>query len=171
MTETGGLSVFIGPKSGIAQLLPMACYATGRIRFRPQDFRFPEEYALSDVLTMALSTRARRAYPSGLLHGYRAEEEPLRRRFDTHLPVELQYDEFTNDMLPNRLVKAAAHRLGLIRRRSPEARQSRGRVAGILDGISLVEFPPARVPTVALDRSTVHFRGCDEPGQAHITDS
>ena len=99
MTETGGLSVFIGPKSGIAQLLSLACYAIGRIRFRPRDFRFPEEYALSDVLSMALSTWARRAYPSGLLHGYRAEEKPLRRRFDTHLTVELQYDEFTNDML------------------------------------------------------------------------
>ena len=171
MTETGGLSVFIEPKSGIAQLLSLACYAIGRIRFRPQDFSFPEEYALSDVLSMALSTRARRAYSSGLLHGYRAEEEPLiaawgrirleeplRRRFDTDPPVELQYDEFTNDMLPNRLVKAAAHRLGRIRLRSPEARQSQGRVAGILDGISLVEFAPARVPTVALDRLTVHYR-------------
>ena len=72
MTETGGLSVFIEPKSGIAQLLSLACYAIGRIRFRPQDFRFPEEYALSDVLSMAPSTRARRAYSSGLLHGYRA---------------------------------------------------------------------------------------------------
>ena len=124
MIETGGLSVLIGPKSGIAQLLSLACYATGRIRLRPLDFRFPEEYALSDVLSMALTTRVRRAYPCGLLHGYRAEEVPPRRRFDTHPPVELQYDEFTNDMLPNRLVKAAAHRLGRIRLRSPEARQA-----------------------------------------------
>ena len=138
-------------------MLGLACYAIGRIRFRPQCFRIPGESALTNIPAMALSTRARRAYPSGLLHGYRAEEEPLRRRFDAHLPVELQYDEFTNDMLPNRLVKAAAHRLGRIRLRSPEARQSRGRVAGNLYGISLVEFPPARVPTVALDQLTVHY--------------
>ena len=45
--ETGGLSVFIEPKIGIAQLLS-ACYAIGRIRFRAEDFRFPEKCALPD---------------------------------------------------------------------------------------------------------------------------
>ena len=171
LIETGGLLVFIEPKIGVARLLSLTCYAIGRIRFRPEDFRFPGECALPALPTMALSTQAGRAFSGGLLHGYRAEEEPLiavwgrirlekplRRRFDTHLPVELQYDEFTNDILPNRLVKAAAHRWGRTRLRSPEARQSRGWVAGILDGASLVEFPPARVPTVAFDRLTEHYR-------------
>ena len=169
--ETSGLSVLIEPKIGIAQLLSLACYAIGRIGFRAEDFRFPEKCALPDILALALSTQARRAFSGGLLHGYRTEEEALmtvrgrirleeqlRRRFDTPLPVELQYDEFTNDILPNRLVKAAAHRLGRIRLRSPEARRSLGWVAGILDGVSLVEFPPARVPTVAFDRLTEHYR-------------
>ena len=169
--ETSGLSVFIEPKIGIAQLLSLACYAIGRIRFRPEDFRFPKESALPDILALALSAQARRAFSGGLLHGYRTEEEALmtvrgrirleeqlRRRFDTLLPVELQYDEFTNDILPNRLVKAAAHRLGRIHLRSPEARQNLGRVAGILDGVSLVEFAPARVPAVAFDRLTEHYR-------------
>ena len=137
--ETGGLSVFIEPKIGIAQLLSLACYAIGRIRFRAEDFRFPEKCALPDILALALSAQAR-------------------RRFDTPLPVELQYDEFTNDILPNRLVKAAAHRLGRIRLRSPEARRSLGWVAGILDGVSPVEFPPAMVPTVAFDRLNEHYR-------------
>ena len=169
--ETSGLSVAIEPKIGIAHLLSLACYAIGRIRFRAEDFRFPEKCALPDILALALSTQARRAFSGGLLHGYRTEEEALmtvrgrirleeqlRRRFDTPLPVELQYDEFTNDILPNRLVKAAAHRLGRIRLRSPEARRSLGWVAGILDGVSLVEFPPTRVSTVAFDRLTEHYR-------------
>ena len=169
--ETSCLSVLIEPKVGIAQLLSLACYAIGRIRFRAEDFRFPEKCALPDILSLALSTQARRVFSGGLLHGYRTEEEALmivrgrirleeqlRRRFDTPLPVELQYDEFTNDILPNRLVKAAAHRLGWIRLRSPEARRSLGWVAGILDEVSLVEFPPTRVPMVAFDRLTEHYR-------------
>ena len=169
--EAGGLSVVIEPKIGIAQLLSLACYAISRIRFRAEDFGFPEKCALPDILALALSTQARRAFSGGLLHGYRTEEEALmtvrgrirleeqlRRRFDTPLPVELQYDEFTNDILPNRLVKAAAHRMGRIRLRSPEARRSLGWVAGILDGVSLVEFPPTRVSTVAFDRLTEHYR-------------
>ena len=170
--ETQGLSLVIQPKIGIAQLLSLACYAISRIRFRPEDFSFPEESALPDILAMALSSQARLAFSRGLLHGYAAEaealltvrgrirfEEQLRRRFDVPLPVELQYDEFTDDILPNRLVRAAAHRLARFRLRSAQARRNLGWVAGSLDGVSLVEFPPSRVPEVAFDRLNEHYRG------------
>ena len=170
--ETQGLSLVIQPKIGIAQLLSLACYAISRIRFRPEDFSFPEESALPDILAMALSSQARLAFYSGLLHGYLIEEQPLltvrgrirleeqlRRRFDAPLPVELQYDEFTDDILPNRLVRAAGHRLARFRLRSAQARRNLGWVAGILDGVSLVEFPPSRVPEVAFDRLNEHYRG------------
>ena len=59
-----------------------------------------------------------------LLHGYREEEDALqtvrgrirlddqmRRRPGFLLPVEVRYDEFTDDILENRLVKAAVVRL------------------------------------------------------------
>ena len=170
--ETQDLLVVIQPKIGIAQLLSLACYAISRIRFRPEDFSFPEESALPDILAMALSSQARLAFSSGLLHGYLIEEEALltvrgrirleehlRRRFDVPLPVELQYDEFTGDILPNQLVKAAAHRLGRFRLRSAQARRNLGWVSGILDEVSLVEFPPSRVPEVAFDRLNEHYRG------------
>ena len=55
--ETGGLSVFIEPKIGIAQLLSLACYAIGRIRFRAEDFRFPEKCALPDILARRAAAR------------------------------------------------------------------------------------------------------------------
>ena len=170
--ETEDLSVVIQPKIGVAQLLSLACYAISRIRFRPEDFSFPEESALPDILALALSSQARRAFSSGLLHGYLAEEEALltvrgrilleeqlRRRFAIPLPVELQYDEFTDDILPNRLVKAAAHRLVRFRLRSAPARRNLGWVAGMLDEVSLIEFPPSRVPEVAFDRLNEHYRG------------
>ena len=170
--ETGGLSLFIEPKIGIAQLLSLACYAIARIRFRPEDFAFPEEWALPDIAALALAGQARRAFASGLLHGYRSEEESLltvrgrirleeqlRRQFDSPLPVELEYDEFTDDILPNQLVKAAAHRLSRFLLRSPQARQNLGWIASILDGVSHVEFPPSRVPEMAFDRLNEHYRG------------
>ena len=40
-------------------------------------FGYPEEYALPDVLVMAFATPARRAFFSGLLHGYQPEEQAL----------------------------------------------------------------------------------------------
>ena len=167
----GGLSVLIEPKIGVPNLLSLACYAISRVRFGREEFEYPEEYALPDVLAMVLATQARRAFSSGLLHGYLPEEqalltvrgrlnfeEQLRRRFDTPLPAELRYDEFTDDILANQLVKAAAYRLGRMRLRSPKARESLGRVAGMLAEVSLVEFRPASVPAVKFDRLNGHYR-------------
>ena len=172
VVETGGLSVVIEPKIGIVNLLSLACYAIGRVKFKREEFDFREEHALPDVLALALSFQARRAFSQGLLHGYRVEEQALltlrgrvrfaeqvARRFDFPMPVELQYDEFTDDILPNQLVKAAAHRLARTRLRSHGARRDLGGVAGTLADVSLREFPPASVPEVAFDRLNEHYRG------------
>ena len=169
--EIGGLSVLIKPKIGIPKLLSLACYAIGKVKFRAEDFDFPEECALPDALALALASQARRAFSSGLLHGYHSEEETLqtvrgrirfdeqlRRRFDHPVPVEVQYDEFTADILANRLVKAATHRLGRMRLRSPKARRNLGWVAGMLDEVSLLEFPPGEVPPVAFNRLNEYYR-------------
>ena len=170
--EAGDLSVLIRPKIGIPQLLSLACYAIGKVRFREADFYFPEETALPDALALALASAARHAFSRGLLHGYRTEEEELqtvrgrirfddqiRRRFGIPLPVEVRYDEFTDDILANRLVKAAAARLGGMRLRSHDARSGLGWVAAMLDNVSYVEFPPSDVPEVAFDRLNEHYRG------------
>ena len=170
--EIDGLSVVIEPKIGIVNLLSMACYAIGMVKFDREAFDFLEEYALPDVLALALAAQAHRAFSHGLLHGYLVEEQALLtvrgrvrfaeqvgRRLDFPIPVELRYDEFTGDILPNQLVKAAAHRLARARLRSHRARRNLGWVAGMLVEVSLREFPPARVPEVAFDRLNGHYRG------------
>ncbi len=172
--ETGGLSVLIRPKIGIPKLLSLACYAMGAYRMRPEMFDFEENPTLPDALALALASHARRAFSRGLLHGYRTEEEALhthtvrgrirfdeqiRRRYGVPLPVEVRYDEFTDDILENRLVRAAAIRLGGMRLRSHDARRGLGWMAGILDNVSPIEFPPNRVPDVEFDRLNEHYRG------------
>ena len=157
--EAGGLSVLIRPKIGIPQLVSLACYAIGQVKFQEADFSFPEAPALPDVLALALTHAARRAFSRGLLHGYRTEEEALytvrgrirfadqiRRSPGILLPVEVRYDEFTDDILANQLVKAAAMRLGGLHLRSHKARHDLGWVAATLDNVSLLEFPPRAVP-------------------------
>lgn len=169
--NTGGLSALIQPKIGIPKLLSLACYAMGKVKFYRDDFDFPDEYALPDALALVLAAQARRAFVGGLLHGYRTEEETLstvrgrirfeeqlRRRFGASFPVEARYDEFTADILANRLVKAAAQRLGGMRLRCPAARRGLGWIAGMLDGVSLVEFQPRNIPAVAFDRLNEHYR-------------
>ena len=171
--EIGGLSVLIQPKIGIPKLLSLACYAMGM--YKPDDVRlfdFEEDKTLPDMLALALVAAARRAFSRGLLHGYQRREEALhtvrgrirfaeqiRRRFGVPLPVEVRYNEFTADIVENRLVKAAVMRLGAMRLRSPDARRGLGWIAGMLSDVSPVEFAPNDVPSVSFDRLNEHYRG------------
>ena len=140
-------------------------------RLQPQRFDFAHADTLIEALAAALVAAAKRAFGRGLLHGYRTEEEALhtvrgrivvaeqiRRRFDMLLPVEVRYDDFTDDILANQLVKAAALRLGAMRLRSRETRRDLARVAATLDNVSPVEFPPKDVPKVKFDRLNAHYR-------------
>ena len=169
--DIGDLSVLIKPKIPIPQLLSLVCYAMGTYRPQREMFDYPREYALPDVLALSLASAARRAFSRGLLHGYREEEEALhtvrgrirfgeqiRRRFGIPLPVEVRYNEFTDDILANRLVKAATARLGGMRLRWKAARSELGRIAGTLDNVSPVAFLPNSVPEVRFDRLNEHYR-------------
>lgn len=172
--EVGGLSVLIQPKIEIGQLISLACYAISEVRFHGSDFDFPQEWALPDVIAAMFADAAEKAFARGLLHGYVEREEALqtvrgrirfdeqiRRRFGLPLPVEVRYDEFTDDVLPNRLVKAANRRL---RRAGPrdsapsrETRRRLGRINALLDGVSLCDYPPNAVPEVKFDRLNRHY--------------
>ena len=179
--EIGDLSVLIRPKIGIPQLLSMACYAMGAYKSQDQRlFDFEEDHTLPDTLALALSAAAHRAFSRGLLHDYLTREEALytvrgrirfdeqiRRRFGIPMPVEVRYDEFTDDILANRLVKAATARLGGMRLRSQPARRGLGWIAGMLDNISPIEFAPRDVPEVRFDRLNEHYRGVVEAVAAH----
>ena len=107
-----------------------------------------------------------------MLHGYRTEDDALsavrgrirfddqiRRMFGILLPVEVRYDEFTIDIFLNRLMKAAAHRLGRLGLRSREARRAVAWVAASLGDVALTTFPPHAVPEVEFDRLNEHYRG------------
>lgn len=171
--EIGDLSVLIQPKIGIPQLLSLASYAMGGFRsYERNQFDFAEADALPDALAIALVVTARRAFSRGLLHGYRTEEEALqtvrgrirfdeqiRRRFGIALPIEVTYDEFTDDILENRLVKAAVVRLGEMRIRSHRARSGLGWMVSMLENVSHVEFDSQNVKDVEFNRLNEHYRG------------
>lgn len=84
--------------------------------------------------------------------------EQVQRRFGALIPVEVRYDEFTDDITANRLVKAAVARLGRMRIRSQCSRASLRWVGTMLKNVTLVEFPPNAVPDIAFDRLNQHYR-------------
>ena len=168
--EVGNLSVSIRPKLPIARVLYLASYAMGRIDFRKERFDFEDAPTLVEALTPAFVAAAHRAFAHGLLHGYRTEEESLhtvrgsirindqiRHRFGISVPVEVRYDDFTDDVLANRLVRAAIARLSQLRIQ-PKSRSHLSRIAATLDNVSLVEFPPSAIPEVKFDRLNAHYR-------------
>ncbi len=169
--EVDGVSVLIKPKIEMTQLLSLACYAISKLKFRKELFDFKEAETLPDVLALALIAAARRAFGQGLLRGYLTEEdalhtvrgrirfdEQIRRRYGIPLPVELRFDEFTEDILANRLVKAAAARLRHMTLNSSDARRGLGRIAAILENVSLLDFQRRNVPEVRFDRLNEHYR-------------
>lgn len=169
--ETETCSVCIAPKIPVKQLVSLLCYAIGRVRFPDDEFGFPEDAALPDALALAFGAAARKCFSGGLLQGYRTEEDALhavrgRIRFDDQirqrmgvlLPIEVRYDEFTDDILPNRLVKAAALRLRGMSLLSSDASRQLAWVAGMLGGVAHVEFPRDAVPEVKFDRLNEHYR-------------
>jgi len=135
--EVADPSVAVRPKLDISRVIYLASYAMGAYKPREERFDFTSEPTLVEVLALALTAAARQAFARGLLHGYRTEQdalrtvrgridmaEQLRRRFDALVPVEVSYDEFTDDILANRLVKAAADLLG--RQRLEDSRSRNG---------------------------------------------
>ena len=170
--ELEGLSLLIRPKIGISQLMSLACYTLGiESVLDERTFSYLEEAALPDALAWALAAAAERAFAGGLLHGYLSMEESLytvrgriryedqiRLRPNTPLPIEVRYDDFTDDITANRLIKAAAYRLGRMRIRSSAVRVRLGGVVGMLDNVSLVDPLPRDVPEVGFDRLNEHYR-------------
>ena len=170
--QTDDLSVFIRPKMGIRKLIFLACYSMGAFKLHEGErHRFEDAETLPDAMSLSLAVAARKAFELGLLHGYRTEEELLhtvrgrikmndqiRRRFGIPFPVEVRYDEFIEDIVANRLVKAAAWQLGRMRLRSPKARDGLREVAARLGNVSLVEFPPHDVPEVTFNRLNERYR-------------
>ena len=168
--EIGDLSVSIQPKLPVSRVLYLASYAIGQLEFREELFDYRDEPTLVEALVPVFAAAARRAFSRGLLHGYRTEEDSLqtvrgririddqiRRRFGIPVPLEVRYDDFTVDVLPNRLVKAAALRLLGLRIHT----RSRGKLAGVLanlEEVGVVEFASGALPEVRFDRLNEHYR-------------
>ena len=169
--EIGDLSVLIRPKLKVSRVLYLASYAMGAFKLREELFEFEDADTLIAALAPAFVGAAQRAFGRGLLHGYQTREEALytvrgriafaeqiRRRFDVPLPVEVRYDDFTDDIEANRQVKAAAMILGGMRIEHAETRDGLRRVAATLANVTPVHYRRDDLPEVKFDRLNAHYR-------------
>ncbi|MCY4109973.1 MAG: hypothetical protein OXG11_13220 [Chloroflexi bacterium] len=169
--SSGSLAVEIRPKISLDRVMFLISYALDPKRWRDTGFDFGVEDSLVEAVVPGFMRQVRRAFRRGVLQGYRVEEDALatvrgRIRFDDQIrhrfgiapPIEVRYDEFTEDIDPNRLIKAAIRRLRRMPLRSQSARNLLREFDGALASVSAVEYHLARLPAITWTPLNSHYR-------------
>jgi 5-methylcytosine-specific restriction enzyme subunit McrC len=159
------------PKIAIRRLLFLVSYSMDPRQWRRLEFDFAEDDDIFEAMIPGFAFQLEEALRGGPLHGYRLEEEPLhtvrgririadqlRTRFGLIPPIECAYDEFTEDIAINRLLKAAITQLGQIRIRRAESRTRLRALAKAFSNVSPVQFDPRHLPEIRYNRLNERFR-------------
>ena len=137
-----------------------------------------------EAIALVFAHRTRQAIQRGLLRGYRREEDALNtvrgrirfgdqigRRFGIPLPIEVAFDEFTEDIEKNRLLKTAIHRLGHTFIRSEAARREVRRLRPAFTTVGLGSYRRGALPEVRYTRLDEHYRPAVELARLIIDNS
>jgi 5-methylcytosine-specific restriction enzyme subunit McrC len=170
--QVNDLRFELRPKLAIRRLLFLLGYSLDPGHWRDHDFGFEPEPDLFEAIVHGFCAGLARALHFGPLQGYRFEEESLQTvrgqiRFNDHIrthfgllpPIECAFDEFTEDIEINRILKAAIVRLGEIRLRSGSSRRRLRMLLAHFASVGLVRYDPRAVPSIEFDRRTEHYRG------------
>jgi len=149
-----GWELRVRPRLAIPKLFFLLAYAADPKGWRDQSADFANEPDLLDAVASGFSWHALRAIECGLLRGYVRTDERLttirgRIRFGDQiarsaslpLPIEVSYDDYTEDILENRMLKTATVALLRLPRVPSLARKRLLKLRGLLDNVSLVERP------------------------------
>ncbi len=167
----GDLQVTITPKIGVQRLMFLLTYALDPRQWWQYPAAATDEIDVFEAVVPAFTALTRQALHRGLLQGYeqRADELPtvrgridvathVHRRFGQMLPLAVTYDEFSEDILDNRLLKAAHHALSRLPLRNSASRTELRRLAAPLEPVPLAYVPVSPVPAVRYTRLNEHYR-------------
>lgn len=165
--ELAGWPVDIRPKVALDRVLFLVSYALDPAAWQPSDVDYGAADTLVEAMAALFAGLTARALEPGVLHGYRTEDDALqtvrgrirfgdqlRRRYGNRLPVEVTYDEFTDDITENRLLKAAIWRL----RRFSVPASTAGRLRRSDHLLERVEHIPHIDPNSAITWSRLNAR-------------
>jgi 5-methylcytosine-specific restriction enzyme subunit McrC len=173
--ELPSLAIQIRPKIQISRVLFLLSYAMDPKHWQETGFGLEEAESLVEAIIPGFVLHLKRALGPGILQGYRLEEDALAtvrgrirfqdqidRRFGIVPPIEVRYDEFTEDIEENRLLKAALRALERIRIRSSEMWYQLHHFQAILDRVSVVEYQSINLPTINYTRLNYRYRSAVE---------
>jgi 5-methylcytosine-specific restriction enzyme subunit McrC len=149
VARAGDLTVELRPKIGIAPVLFLVSYALDPRSWKPEQAELARDANLAEAVIPLFARTVQQAIRPGLLHGYRRHEETLtsvrgrvrltdqfRTRTGLPLPIEVVYDDFTPDILENRLLRTAVDTLGRLYLRNRDSYTSLARLRQQLNGIT-----------------------------------
>ena len=167
----GDLAVVIRPKIPIDRVMFLITYSMDPKHWRKNSVQLTRDDGILEAIVFAFTHHTRQAIHRGLLRGYRREEDALntvrgrirfgdqlQRRFDIPLPVEVAFDEFTEDIEKNRLLKAVIERLGHTFIRSRTARQEVRRLRPSFSAVGMGSYRRGALPEVGYTRLDEHYR-------------
>jgi 5-methylcytosine-specific restriction enzyme subunit McrC len=165
-----GTVIEVQPKLPMDRFFFLLSYAVDPSRWRKEHAPFAADQSVLEAVAPAFCNLVSEATYRGLLHGYRTEEQALptvrgqirfgdqvRRHQDFMLPVELRYDEYTEDILENRLLLAALHRIGRLPLRSMAVRRALNEISAAFHAVTLPRISPSSIPQVRFDRLNRHY--------------
>ena len=182
--NVGELAVVIRPKIPIDRVMFLITYAMDPKNWRRDSVPVASDDDVLESIALAFAHRTRQAIRRGLLQGYRHEEDALytvrgrirfadqiSRRFGIPLPVEVAFDEYTEDIEKNRLLKTAIHRLGHTLIHSPTTRRELRRLRPAFESVRLGSYRRGALPEVAYSRLDEHYRPAVELARLIIENS
>lgn len=165
------LTIEIKPKLPIHRVLFLASYALGAFKLKPDVADLDQSADLFEAMVQLFHDAVRQATGRGLLQGYQTQEETLnvvrgririeeqlRRRFGIAVPIEVRYDEFTPDIEPNRLLKAAVRRLAWLPQRSRNTPRLLSAMRAVFANVSEVEYRLSHLPDVPVNPLNAHYQ-------------
>ena len=171
VVSAGDLSVVVRPKVPMDRVLFLVAYALGIARWRADDAALDDDADVLEAILPAFVRHTERAIRRGLRQHYRVEEaalhavrgriafgEQLRRRYGIPLPLEVTYDDFTEDIEENRLLHTAIHLLSRIPIRSDRWRKELGGLRPAFAAVGVGSYRRGAVPEIAYSRLNEHYK-------------
>lgn len=169
------LRLLIRPKVGMKNLFFLLGYGMKITSWAEERFPYEEQPDFLSAMAFIFEAEVSRATRQGLVRGYRARDETLttlrgridiagqiRARQSRPFPLECSFEEYTEDIDLNRIVKAALRRLLQIPGLSPGVvRRLRFRYR-IFDEVASAAYVPGAVPDIDFTRLNEHWRPAAE---------
>lgn len=167
------LAVEIRPKVEVDRVFFLLSYSLNPKQWQEMDFDYAVADSLVDAMIPAFIAQTTKALRRGLMRSYRYREDSLstvrgrirfadqiRNRLGIYPPLEVAFDEFTEDIVENQLLKAAVLRLKRRHIHRQSLRRGLSQLDGFFDGVTTVPFHAQQLPKVHFTRLNERYRSC-----------